>query len=1090
MPSDQSYIEQAEQAKTTGNAHFQSKDWSSAIASYGQGLVALDRCVGGLPKDAFTIQATLLSNRAMCCLNVMQYQNCIDDCTKAFRITEENPQADLPTSLLCKLWFRRAKALWMTFTIQSATQDQQKDSSDDSKKHDLLQDAAKDLLRLLQYEPTNKQAQDLLQTIRMIHKTQNANQNNSPVAKIMKELQQRPSQKEATVLFQKLLALLNDDLVHVSMELPFDVFRQLDYDSHGVILVLSRAAQYPAFCQKHFREADAQEWLKARVQEAAAAQQTDVMISCLALWSRICLHVDRDDEANRVVLKDSYVQRDLLEQSCRAVLESLESNKSDETHELIVRAVLDVLSIWTCGTERYVWIRSSLDHHTDPTLPNLQPDTRSMTAQELAVHRKHEMERKTRDQAWAYERSRQLLNVNSPLRKLLFRECCEPAAFPLRRELIVVVGRWIRAVEAVETENTQQILAPLLESPKIQAITEVDEDEKIDDTYSFSTQDLHLAMQHALLTAAILMVNIKELSAWALSTWQAMDVEIPAMIRSEHVAAMHCASEVLSGASTIETARGQIAQWVDGGTMTILMQSPYREIKGGAAACIAKLGLSDKETGDFERMGLLVAACDLLEDIPDERTKAEEKSGNDKKKSLTALTTGASPTTATMERGIEMISYLVAHTDMKEELAAGFQSSGASRPALERLVQLCDQLASNNKNVNTTNTTSAFAMANLFQLVCVTQVQMRKEAFEGKEVTMEQYDELQKMGKTEEEKDLLEMQKDTDTPEACRERIRKCASAQVPRALVGLSESSLTSEATMEQIVTTWMRMADEASVRGLLIQQGVLSRCIALDKTNDQPSPTLINTLRKARHVIAKLLITTNPSLLTAAQRLGSIKPLLTLVRDIHAKDLQQFEALLSLTNLASSGQDAQNRVVSEKGLAALHYAQFSDHTMVQRAATEALCNLVPHEKMLEHLQENANLWLALAADYEDPEKYECARAAAGCLAMATQEDFSVDKLNPSIVELEHFEQHMESILESGRLEIMYRGLALLLNLTLTLPSIEKLSRLIVFCQAFCDNFHSQSEDELDFPPEEKSLLPVAVEIAQKIVRSAEKRE
>lgn len=1088
MPSDQSYIEQAEQAKTTGNSHFQNKEWSSAVASYSQGLVALDRCIAGLPKDAFVLQATILSNRAMCCLNVMQYQNCIDDCTKAFRITEEHPQADLPTSLLCKLWFRRAKALWMTFTIQSATQDQQEKHDDDTKKHDLLQDAAKDLLRLLQYEPKNKQAQDLLQTIRMIHKTRNANQNNSPVAKIMKELQQRPSQKEATALFQKLLALLNDDLIHVSMELPFDIFHQLNYDSHGVILVLSRAAQHPAFCQAHFRSPDAQAWLNTRVQQAAAAQQTDVLISCLALWSRICLHVDRDDEANRVVLKESYVQTEFLEQSCRAVLDSLDSNGADQTNELIVRAVLDVLSIWTCGTERYVWIRSSLDHYVDPTLPNLQPDTRTMTAPELAVHRKHEMERKTRDQAWAYERSRQLLDVDSQLRQTLFRVCCAPEAFALRRELIVVVGRWIRALEAVETENTQRLLAPLLESPKIQTISEVDdEDEKTEDLYSFSSQDLHLAMQHGLLTAAILMVNTKELSAWALSAWQAMDVEIPAMIRSEHTAAMHCASEVLSGASTIETARGQIAQWVDGGTMTVLMQSPYREIKGGAAACIAKLGLSDKETGDYERMGLLVAACDLLEDIPDDETKVDGKSGSDKKKSLTSAGT---PTTATMERGIEMISYLVAHTDMKEELAAGFQSSGASRSALDRLVQLCDQLASNHKNANTTNTTSAFAIANLFQLMCVTQVQMRREAFEGKEVTMEQYDELQKMGKTEEEKDLLEMQKDTDTPEACRERIRKCASAQVPRALVGLSESTLTSETTLEQIVTTWMRMAEEASVRGLLIQQGVLSRCIALDKTSDQPSTTLVNTLRKARHVIAKLLITTNPSLLTAAQRLGCIKPLIALVRDIHSKDLQQFEALLSLTNLASSGQDAQNRVISENGLASLHYAQFSDHTMVQRAATEALCNLVPHEKMLKHLQENANLWLALAADYEDPEKYECARAAAGCLAMATQEDYSVGTLNPAIVELEHFEQNMESILESGRLEIMYRGLVLLLNLTLTLPSIEKLSKLIVFCRAFCDNFHSQSEDELDFPPEEKALLPVAIEIAQKIVRSAEEKE
>ena len=103
---------------------------------------------------------------------------------------------------------------------------------------------------------------------------------------------------------------------------------------------------------------------------------------------------------------------------------------------------------------------------------------------------------------------------------------------------------------------------------------------------------------------------------------------------------------------------------------------------------------------------------------------------------------------------------------------------------------------------------------------------------------------------------------------------------------------------------------------------------------------------IRHSRHCIAKLLVTTNPTLLTSAQRLGSIRPLIQLIRDIKAKDLQVFEALLAVTNVASSGEDAQNRIVSDQGIGSLHFAMFSDHELVRRAATEAMCNLVPHKQ------------------------------------------------------------------------------------------------------------------------------------------------
>jgi protein unc-45 len=176
----------------------------------------------------------------------------------------------------------------------------------------------------------------------------------------------------------------------------------------------------------------------------------------------------------------------------------------------------------------------------------------------------------------------------------------------------------------------------------------------------------------------------------------------------------------------------------------------------------------------------------------------------------------------------------------------------------------------------------------------------------------------------------------------------------------------------------------------------------------------------------------------------------------------------------------------VSEKGIAPLHFAMFSDHELVQRAATEAMCNLVPHQAMMEHLSqaENLKLWLAFASDYE--ERYECARAAAGCLAMATQDE----SIALELVTLEKFGAHMTSMVESGRLEIMHRSFYIVLNLvTHGGDCKEKVvaEGLAAFCKIYVDKYHSnKGTDELEFSPEEMALLPVTVELAKKIVSSA----
>lgn len=56
----------------------------------------------------------------------------------------------------------------------------------------------------------------------------------------------------------------------------------------------------------------------------------------------------------------------------------------------------------------------------------------------------------------------------------------------------------------------------------------------------------------------------------------------------------------------------------------------------------------------------------------------------------------------------------------------------------------------------------------------------------------------------------------------------------------------------------------------------------------------------------------------------------------------------------------------------------------MVRRAATEVMCNMLPHEKMFEHMRNHDTLKLFAAFAQLGTEDPPTAAAAIGCIAMA----------------------------------------------------------------------------------------------------------
>lgn len=918
-------------------------------------------------------------------------------------------------TIRCKILYRRAKA-WFLLTETTKSM------------RAMLNDAAKDLLQLLSIDPNNDPAGALLKAIRAKHDLTKG----TPISQTLDALREATGE-DRTTQFNMLLGLLANDEKSAPLEFGRrgGVAMMLEYGSTKALQVLTCASSNPKFVQEYGKDI-----LQARLAEWMQGDDKDLAMACLSVWLRLVLYLDPLESPETVSLIDD----NLLLQSCMPSFSS----------DVLLPAALDVLSTWTAVNRQSVVASST----TEPVIrKHSESELRRMKPREVAGIKKVEYERLKRDKGWAKRRATYFCEKGGLAR--LLQASVENENHALRKQVGVVLGRILSSIQ--DDGDVKRVVAPFLGESGV-TIEEVDEEKEEKEVDQERLVNLMTRTQ----LVSSLLLGQAEVGAWALDQLQH---ELRDLIHSNEPNAMAIASELVSAAASVEKARPTIASMFATGSFQPLLEHPEQDIRSGAASAIAKLGMADKnlEANEGDVMELLQIASELLNDDESSVPRSDLMAKS-------AVVTSQAATSA--ERGIEVIGYLSSKTQVKEELAHGFRCQvSAEQTTLERLVELANA-------TDAGESISAYALATTFALIAVSNETLRREAFAGKEISMEQYDELQTLGKTEEEKEATPKAID-DNPKAVEDRIRKLAHATVPRAIVKLMEGA--SETTVEQLAIGMNRMATDASVRGLLIQQGVLSACIKVEEV-ENASDVKKNSLRQARQCVARLLVSTNPSMLTTSQRMGAIKPLIQLIRDSDASDLQHFEALLAVTNLAASGNDAKEKIVSEKGVSTLNYAMFSDHEMVRRAGTEALCNLVPHPAMIKHLAdpENLRLWLAFAADHES--NFECARAASGCLAMSTDNT----GIAIALVGLKSFKESITTLLESGNLELMHRVLAVIQNLLDHGGECKEkvvAAGLVIFCRAYVDSYHDGSlASDLGFSPEQQGLMSVTVDLAKAI--------
>ncbi len=167
---------------------------------------------------------------------------------------------------------------------------------------------------------------------------------------------------------------------------------------------------------------------------------------------------------------------------------------------------------------------------------------------------------------------------------------------------------------------------------------------------------------------------------------------------------------------------------------------------------------------------------------------------------------------------------------------------------------------------------------------------------------------------------------------------------------------------------------------RGLMVQQGALRLLLRLCGHSSDKAKA------DASLAIARILITTNPAVLPADGLVFSLpKPLVLFVHS-STHELHQFEALLALTNLASTPDPTlRAKIMNDGAWTELRSALGdSSNPLIHRAVMETMANLVMCEPALDLLMgpsgEQDLIFLLIFLQNDDD--LRCALAAGGALA------------------------------------------------------------------------------------------------------------
>ncbi|KAI6209433.1 Protein unc-45-like protein B [Aphelenchoides besseyi] len=253
-----------------------------------------------------------------------------------------------------------------------------------------------------------------------------------------------------------------------------------------------------------------------------------------------------------------------------------------------------------------------------------------------------------------------------------------------------------------------------------------------------------------------------------------------------------------------------------------------------------------------------------------------------------------------------------------------------------------------------------------------------------------------------------------DTDDYVEKRIRALVNGGAVTACVSVAKTE--SKKALELLARCMLAFCSISDFTGQIVKEGGAKLLLDLYKTADTEGKI------KAAHALAKLGRNSDPSITFAGQRMYEVvRPMVELLHP-ECEGIANYDALLTLTNLASIDDSVRKRIMKERAIPKAEEFWFmTDHDELRSAASEFLLNMLFLEDFYkETIQigpgaERLKLWALYCDEGEDRLKLS---ASAGFALLTEDETACTRFLN----ELSSWKELFMEIIQAEHPEIQRR--------------------------------------------------------------------
>ncbi|ELW61721.1 Protein unc-45 like protein B [Tupaia chinensis] len=355
----------------------------------------------------------------------------------------------------------------------------------------------------------------------------------------------------------------------------------------------------------------------------------------------------------------------------------------------------------------------------------------------------------------------------------------------------------------------------------------------------------------------------------------------------------------------------------------------------------------------------------------------------------------ASIDTRTRRWAVEGLAYLTLDADVKDDFVQDI-------PALQAMFELA-KASTSDKTILYSVATTLVNCTNSYDVKEVIPELVQLAKFSKQHVPEEH---------PKDKKDFIDM------------RVKRLLKAGVISALACMvkADNAILTDQTKELLARVFLALCDNPKDRGTIVAQGGGKALIPLALEGTDVGKV------KAAHALAKIAAVSNPDIAFRGERVYEVvRPLVSLL-DTQRDGLQNYEALLGLTNLSGRSDKLRQKIFKEKALPDIENYMFENHDQLRQAATECMCNMVVNKEVQERFLADGNdrLKLVVLLCGEDDDKVQ--NAAAGALAMLTA---AHKKLCLKMTQVtSQWLEILQRLCLHDRLSVQHRGLVIAYNL------------------------------------------------------------